>query len=575
MITDIQLNHSTIQSSSFDDSTSYRDHFAQNTHDKIENDCDIAISQSLVQNEYHFIRRLGKGTQGSVFLAQKGDRKVAIKQLNIASVKDWKQYDLFHREADTLRRLDIPGIAKLIEVREFLDIPEPRAFIVQEYIEGSPLQEFIAQGHRFQIGQIGDLLLQLLNIIEKLHKSDPPVIHRDIKPSNILLNYANGSLTPEVHLIDFGAVANPQVKSGGSTVVGTYGYMAPEQLMGHACPASDIYSLAIVAVYLLSGVAPENLEIQDFQVIIDPHLEHLPHQITSFLRQMLAPKVEDRITDFDTIRKYFCALKEQKFENIPYTKTAMKPARALSFSRVKSYQQAGNIELWQSLDDKTPRKLPFNLKMLILKDSISDKKHRESKVGRLAGTPSSTIMNAIIDLVVFLGVLIVFTGYVIFDELIKSQELFFYSITVDIVVMILFVFILFILILIIYNALDNYIKNNNHQYKRFFEHARKSMATVIRINYNSVYRDLKYVNNPNSHHAFYPTWEITYSFNPPDDSSPDPIVRTFKTHTLPDALHEGSLIPILYLIQNDEEGEHVLSTPFPVPACDNLEISDK
>ncbi len=566
-MTDIQLSHSTIQSSYPEGSTSYRNHFAENAHDKNWNDRDIEINQSLLQNEYHFIRRLGKGTQGSVFLAQKGERKVAIKQLNISSVKDWKQYDLFHREADTLRRLDISGIAKLIEVQEFLDIPEPRAFIVQEYIEGSPLQEFIAQGHRFQIGQIGDLLLQLLNIIEKLHKSDPPVIHRDIKPSNILLNYANECSTPEVHLIDFGAVANPQVKSGGSTVVGTYGYMAPEQLMGHACPASDIYSLAIVAVYLLSGVAPENLEIQDFQVIIDPHLEHLPHQITSFLRQMLAPKVEDRITDFDTLRKFFCALKEQKFENIPHTKTAIKPARALSFSRVKSYQQAGNIELWQSLADKTPRKLPLSLKLMLLNDSITHKKYRQSPFGKVAGRLPFWKLG----ITLYFGFIALYFGFIALVELLilpaKNYSL---GSAIEAVIYTSSIILLFYPILAITHCIDN----NGSQQKRFFEHARKSMATVIRINYMSVYRDLKYVEKPDSHCAFYPTWEITYSFNPPDDSSPDPIVRTFKTHTLPDALHEGSLIPILYLIQNDEEGEHVLSTPFPVPASDNLEISN-
>ncbi len=554
---DRQLILSTIKNSYQEESPTNRDFSDRNTTIKSDNDRDIEINQPQLQNEYQFIRRLGKGNQGSVFLAQKGDHKVAIKQLNISSVKDWKQYDLFHREADTLRRLDIPGIAKLIEVREFLDIAEPRAFIVQEYIEGSPLQEFIAQGHRFQIGQIGDLLLQLLEIIEKLHKSDPPVIHRDIKPSNILLNYANGNSFPEVHLIDFGAVANPQVKSGGSTVVGTYGYMAPEQLMGHACPASDIYSLAIVTVYLLSGVAPENLEIQDFQVIIDPHLEHLPHQITSFLRQMLAPKVEDRLTDFEALRTFFTALKEQKFENIPCTKTAIKPARALSFSRVKSYQQAGNIELWQSLADKTPRKLPFNLKMSLLKKGISNKTTKQSEVaGKMPLWGFFVIFMSVLFILFILTRLVY--GNLSFNDIIGCA----------------FACLITLFIGFISGFVENYITNRTRYWKLFFTRARKSMATVIRIEYINIYPDYNIINKPDAHYVFYPTWKITYSFNPPDDSSPDPIVRTFKTHTLPDALHEGSLIPILYLIQNDEKGEHVLSTPFPVPNIDSLEISD-
>ena len=99
----------------------------------------------------------------------------------------------------------------------------------------------------------------------------------DIKPSNLMLTpLENGRY--KVTLLDFGAVANPQVQNGGSTVAGTYGYMPPEQLMGQAQPASDIYALAALAVEMLSGTSPADIAVCDFKLVIEPYLQHLPHK---------------------------------------------------------------------------------------------------------------------------------------------------------------------------------------------------------------------------------------------------------------------------------------------------------
>ncbi len=512
----------------------------------------------LLCDQYRIICQLGKGSQGEVFLAEdlQSHQKVAIKQLTIQSVKDWKLYDLFHREADTLKRLDMPGIAKLHEVREYLDIPEPRAFIVQDYIEGDPLQTFIAKGHRFQIGQIGGILLQLTKIIEKLHHCDPPVIHRDIKPSNILINYVEGVDSLQVHLIDFGAVANPQVKSGGSTVVGTYGYMAPEQLMGHPEPASDIYSLAIVAVYLLSGTPPEDLEVQDFNVLIDAHLEHLPHQITSVLRKMLEPKVDERLTDFEVIHKFFLALKCQKFDDIPELFSNKHSSNEYSLRKVNAYLQPGNIELWQALSDNLPRKLPIKYRKTLFATAIKKLLPLHYLDFSLPALILTVLMTGLISL------------------MIKNAVLQFSNINIIELLFIIFVAIWIILSVIIYSK--EYPKlfyeiSNCRNMSRLLKTGRKSMATVIHMTYCSKdSSELLRMNNRS--HSYTPTWEITYSFNPPDDASPDPIVHTVKTHALSEGLKEGSLIPIVYRIM-DEKGKEVTSMPFPIPYCDYDDIN--
>ncbi|MBD1874302.1 hypothetical protein H6F75_12480 [Nodosilinea sp. FACHB-131] len=79
----------------------------------------------------------------------------------------------------------------------------------------------------------------LLDILEYLYRLQPPVIHRDIKPSNVLLKNRSGNSPGEVYLIDFGSVQTA-AHGGTVTVVGTYGYMPPEQFGGRSLPASDL-----------------------------------------------------------------------------------------------------------------------------------------------------------------------------------------------------------------------------------------------------------------------------------------------------------------------------------------------
>ncbi len=503
-----------------------------------------------LSSQYQILQKLGEGSQGTVYLAEnlKTHEKVAIKQLMIQSIKDWKLYDLFHREAETLQRLDVPGVAKLHEARELLNIETPMAIIIQDYIDGEPLQKFIAQGHRFRIEQIGEILYQLLRILEKLHHANPPVIHRDIKPSNIILKYTDNSPTPEVHIIDFGAVSNPQVKGGGSTVVGTYGYMSPEQLMGSATAASDLYSLAIIAVYLMSGVAPENLAIEDFHVLIDPHLEHLPHSITLFLNQMLAPHEDERMTNYETIRQFFDALRTQHFERIPQSNTLIKKnATTYSLNKVTSYRQAGNIDLWNTLSNNTPRKIPSYI-------------HKKICI-MLIKNPYFSFLCLIITAMILVGIVCAMnlTGYL------EGYAQNTYNL-----IMIIIIIPFIIGMVFIGKSVDIMSFKSILHLRKFMKAARKSMATIIRVEYIPIYPSLDSRKSTNI--SFVPTWRLTYSFNPPDDSSPDPLVHTTKTHTIPKNLKEGDLIPILYNIQNRKGNEFVSSLPYPCPTDDELEL---
>ena len=140
--------------------------------------------------------------------------------------------------------------------------------------------------------ELNDLIDQMLDILSYLHAKSPPVVHRDIKPSNIIAR-PDGSYA----LIDFGAVQTiVQDTVGGSTVVGTAGYSPPEQMMGRAVPASDLYALGATAVALLSGESPSDLPVERMKIRFRQAID-VDDELGAFLDRLLAPDASDRFED--------------------------------------------------------------------------------------------------------------------------------------------------------------------------------------------------------------------------------------------------------------------------------------
>ena len=311
-----------------------------------------------LRDKYTFIKEIGHGTQGRIYLAENNADhfQVAIKQLMIESVTNWKAYELFHREAEILSSLKIRGVARFYDAIECLEDKPPCSYIVQEYIPGQSLSDMLKAGHRFSLDRVYDIILQLLGIVGKLWLHNPPVIHRDIKPSNIILKPLSGD-EYMVYLIDFGAVANPQVQGGGSTVAGTFGYMPPEQLMGKPAPQSDIYSLAAVAVHLITGISPADMPVKDFHLIFEPDMQNMPPALVQTLRGMLEPNVESRLCDMEELCQRFLNFSQAVYDSrlSGIEDTLSDEAYFEQLKKVQYYGQDGNIELWQRLVDRTPR----------------------------------------------------------------------------------------------------------------------------------------------------------------------------------------------------------------------------
>ena len=217
----------------------------------------------VVAGRYRVVRALGQGSFGHTYLAvdtAAGDREVALKQLHAEGERGWKAFELFEREAAALRSLRHHGIPEIYEhLREAAD-GGVIAYLVMEYVAGASLEQRIEERAGLDPAGLLRLVLGLLDILEYLHGRVPPVLHRDIKPANVILRPDGAPV-----LVDFGAVRTVfrAAEEGGSTVVGTFGYMPFEQYMGQASPASDLYALGATLLHVITGRGPSEFATRD------------------------------------------------------------------------------------------------------------------------------------------------------------------------------------------------------------------------------------------------------------------------------------------------------------------------
>lgn len=231
---------------------------------------------------------MGAGAQAHTYLARdeqdKDHRVVVLKQFRLEK-SSWKKFDLFEREAQVLGRLRHPGIPRLLASFE----SEPGVFnLVMERMPGASLRA-IATKVRFTDTELRELLVRVLDILDFLHTRNPPVIHRDIKPANLVRD-ADGKIA----LVDFGGVRNALREDGGSTVIGTFGYMAPEQLHGQATPATDIYGLGATVVALAGGLEPEEVPRRGLRMDLRKHLAGRDEALIEVLEAMTEPDPDER-----------------------------------------------------------------------------------------------------------------------------------------------------------------------------------------------------------------------------------------------------------------------------------------
>jgi tRNA A-37 threonylcarbamoyl transferase component Bud32 len=244
---------------------------------------------TLRDGRYAVVRLLGEGGQASTFEAvdKKRGKPVAVKRFRVRGAKSWKEVELAEREARVLASLSHPSLPCYVDhFEEGGDL-----YLVTDKIEGSSLADLRRAGRSFSEAEVTRLLRDASAALEYLHGRAPPIIHRDIKPSNVMLR-PDGSFS----LIDFGSVRDKMKPAGGSTVVGTFGYMAPEQFQGRALPASDVYAVGTTALTLLTGVEPEDLPHKGLAVDVEAALRgsRVSREMVKALGAMLEPDPDRR-----------------------------------------------------------------------------------------------------------------------------------------------------------------------------------------------------------------------------------------------------------------------------------------
>jgi tRNA A-37 threonylcarbamoyl transferase component Bud32 len=230
---------------------------------------------------------LGEGAQGHTFDAidKREGRAVAIKRFDVRFAKTWKDAELAEREARVLQSLSHPRLPKYVDHFE----QDGSLYLVMEKMEGENLAALQKRGGALSEADVMRLLHDASDVLDYLHGRTPPVIHRDLKPSNVIRR-PDGSFA----FVDFGAVRDKLRPEGGSTIVGTFGYMAPEQFQGRALPASDVYAIGATALSLLTGRQPEDLPHKGLAIDVRAALGDRGGRLAETLAKMLDPDPDRR-----------------------------------------------------------------------------------------------------------------------------------------------------------------------------------------------------------------------------------------------------------------------------------------
>src|SRR5713226_6543921 len=257
----------------------------------------MALTPGARLGPYEIVSLVGAGGMGEVYKAKdtRLDRIVAIKILPPTLTADPQFRERFDREARTISQLDHPHICALYDVGE----QNGTGFLVMQYLEGETLADRLTKG-AVPLDQAFTIATQIADALDKAHRAG--IIHRDLKPGNIFLTKSGAKL------LDFGLAkaSGPAIAGAGSallpttppnltaqgTILGTFQYMAPEQLEGHEADIrTDIFAFGAAVYEMITG--KKAFEGKSQASLIAAILEREPPPISS--QQPLVPQTLDRV----------------------------------------------------------------------------------------------------------------------------------------------------------------------------------------------------------------------------------------------------------------------------------------
>ncbi len=268
---------------------------------------------------YRILRRLGKGGMGEVFLAEdtkQHNRKVALKVLPHELTKSESRLRRFKQEARAILALNHPNILTVFEIGESRE----SHYIATEYIDGETLRHCLWRGP-LKLDESLGIGIQVAMALEAAHAAG--IVHRDIKPENIMLRQDKFVRDRFVKVLDFGlakltdrdgssadpeAVTIPITETNPGAIMGTTGYMSPEQALGESIDErTDVFSLGVVLYEMVAGEPPfkgrtdshTRVSIIDHEPTpLIHHVANVPRQLERIVSKALA---KDRLKRYQTI----------------------------------------------------------------------------------------------------------------------------------------------------------------------------------------------------------------------------------------------------------------------------------
>jgi serine/threonine protein kinase len=224
------------------------------------------MAGQILGDRYKVEKQLGRKSGRWTLLAtdMQTDMPVILKMISIDDDLHPDMLKLFEREVEILKSLNHPSLPQHLDYFE-IDLPKQMKamVLVQSFIEGISIDKYLEKGRKFNEEETQKIARAILRILIYLHTNEPSIVHRDIKPSNILLANSgtpSSNQKAQVCLVDFGSVKRLVSQPSNTTIlslVGNEKYMAPEVMGGRVILASDLYSLGMTLVTLLTGVEPD------------------------------------------------------------------------------------------------------------------------------------------------------------------------------------------------------------------------------------------------------------------------------------------------------------------------------
>jgi serine/threonine protein kinase len=307
----------------------------------------MAVDPGILPARYRDPKLVARGGMGEVYCATDTSlgRPVAIKVLASRVAADENVRKRFTREALAAARLSgEAGSVTIFDVGEWNDRP----FIVMEYLDGGSLQDVIRDG-ALAPKRVLPWLEQAARALDHAH--DRGVVHRDVKPANLLLDKQD-----RVHVADFGVAtaAGLATLTQTGTVIGTAGYLSPEQAQGwESTPASDCYGLAVVAFELLTGSRPFENANQTAEAAahvntpipsLSQRARHLPPQIDAVFERALAKNPANRYSSCgEFVASLRAALDDADGATRPAVALLHSPRRSIALPSAIALLLAGGI----------------------------------------------------------------------------------------------------------------------------------------------------------------------------------------------------------------------------------------